>query len=871
MNPERWQKLDELFHAALDVKPEGRLRFVAEACGSDEALRKELESMLEHYEKAGSFIDFPAYVVAAEAIVADESLVGKSFGPYQITQVLGKGGMGIVYLALDQGLHRQIALKFLHDDLLNDKQRVQRFKQEARAASALNHPNILTVHEIGQSNSTHFIATEFVAGETLRERLAGGRMKVLEAVDIATQASSALTAAHAAGITHRDIKPENIMLRPDGYVKVLDFGLAKLTDRSISDVDQAATTRAADTDPGVVMGTVKYMSPEQAQGLPVDSRTDIWSLGAVLYEMIAGCPPFEGATPSHVTVSILERKPSPLSRYASEVPGELEWMISKALRKDREERYQTAKDLMIDLRYLRQQIEINAELERSVAATDAVGAIDTTPNVSKESQSGKKTISSPSNESAASSSGRRQSRKVINSLAVLPLANASADPNAEYLSDGITESIINSLSQLPKLRVVPRSTVFRYKGQEVDPQLVGHDLGVRAVLTGRLLQMGDQLIIKMELIDVLNESQLWGEQYNRKLSDILEVEEQISREISEKLRLKLTGEDKKRLTKRFTKNTDAYHAYLKGRYYWNKRTPDTIQRGIEFFQKAISLDPHYALAYCGLADSYLLLGAVEYGGLRPMEAVPRVRDAVLHALQLDDALAEAHTSLGNISYYDWDWQLAEREYKRAIELNPNYATAHHWYANQLMAHARFDEGLKQIKRAQELDPLSLPIVLGEGWLLFLARQYDQAIEEFRKVIELEPNFANSHLCLGLAYEQKQKYDEAIEELQKAIQLSDSPLMRAALGHAYALSGKTAKARQIRDEMIESSKQKYISPVLIAAVCAGLGEKEEAFAWLEKAYEEHSEGLFWFKVEPSMNNLRSDPRYDELLQRMGFTV
>ena len=868
MNPERWQKLEEIFQATLQQTEQTREAFATEACCEDVELLEELRSLLKHYYEAGNLIESPAYIVAAESIINDgvsDKLEGRTFGPYHVRKILGKGGMGVVYLAFDERLQREIAIKFLHSDLLSDHRRVQRFKQEARAASALNHPNILTIHEIGEHNEAHYIATEFVAGETLRSKITDGPLSLIEALDIGIQVASALNAAHAAGVTHRDIKPENLMLRPDGLVKVLDFGLAKLADRATSPprVNRGATTMRSITDPGIIMGTVKYMSPEQTQGSDVDQRSDIWSLGTVLYEMISGEPPFGGQTANHVTVAILDKKHKPLSDYYSNIPSELNWIVNKALRKDRDHRYQTVRDLLVDLQYLKQQIELSPERSEAVRADG-----DSTVARSQAANDGHSSGEPVSTSSAA----RKHSRRVINSLAVLPLANASNDPSVEYLSDGITESIINSLSQLPKLRVVPRSTVFRYKGQNVDPQQVGNDLGARAVLSGRLFQIGDRLIIKTELIDVLNESQLWGEQYNRKLSDILEIEAEISREISDKLRLKLTGEDKKRLAKRHTKSTEAYQAYLKGRYHWNKRTSEGLRRGITFFQEAIDHDPGYALAYAGLADSYLLLGAVEFGGLRPKETIAKVRLAAQRALELDEGLAEAHTSLGNIGFYTWDWNFAERAFKKALELNPNYATAHHWYANYLMADARFDEGLKEIRRAQELDPLSLPIILGEAWLFFLWRQYDKAIEGFRKVIELEPTFANSHLCLGMAYEQKQMHEQAIAQFQEAIKLSpESPLMRAALAHAYALSGKENEARTMLNEMVEQSARNYVSPYLIAAVCAGLGENEEAFKWLDRAYEEHSEGLFWFKVEPSMDNLRSDRRYGQLLQKAGFTV
>ncbi len=463
-------------------------------------------------------------------------------------------------------------------------------------------------------------------------------------------------------------------------------------------------------------------------------------------------------------------------------------------------------------------------------------------------------------------------RKSIDSLAVLPLINASADPSAEYLSDGITESIINSLSQLPKLRVVPRSTVFRYKGRDVDPQEVGQTLGVRAVFTGRLLQHGDRLIIKAELIDVANESQLWGEQYNRKLSDIFEVEEEISREISDKLRIKLTGEDKKRLTKRYTESTDAYQAYLKGRFYWNKRTEENGRKGISYFEQAIKTDPKYARAYAGLADSYLLLGSIECGALSPEEALPLAKSSALKALKLDDSLAEAHTSLAYVRVFDWEWEQAEKEYRRAIELNPTYATAHHWYALYLMAMEKPEEALAELKRAEELDPLSLPIKVGFGWHYFLLRQYDRAIEEYRKTLEMDATFAAAHLWIGVCYSQKGFADQALKQAQQVIAFSGgNPFAIGAAALAHAVAGRKDEAQKVLNELNELSKQRYVSPYMMAAIYTALAEHDRAFECLERAYESRSEGMYWLKVDPTLVKLHADSRFADLMRRVGLAV
>ncbi len=800
---------------------------------------------------------------------------GTLFGRYEIRSPLGAGGMGEVYLAWDTQLERPVALKILPAEVAFDQRRMRRFIQEAKAASALNHPNILTIYEIGQAGSAHFIATEFIDGETLRASLASSaRMEMGGVLDIATQVASALAAAHAAGIVHRDIKPENIMLRQDGYVKVLDFGLAKLTAKSSArpTVDSDAST-LIETEPGVVFGTAQYMSPEQARGLALDARTDIFSIGVVLYEMVAGRRPFEGATISDMIVSILERQPPTLATYQREIPDTLEWIVSKALRKDREERYQTAKDLAIDLRRLKQSLEIDAELERSKHSRSDGGAAS-----ADKGRAAAETVKGPAQMSDLSRTVtpvlKRRSRKAIDSLAILPLVNASGDPNAEYLSDGITESIINILSQIPKLRVMARSSVFRYKGLEVDPQTVGRELGVRAVLIGRALQLGDSIVIGTELVDAADGSQLWGEQYRRNFSDIFALQEEISREISEKLRLKLTVDEKKRLTKRYTENTEAYHLYLKGRYYENKFFNEAaIRRAIEYFQQAIDCNPTYALAYAGLADCYIRLSHTNVTPSK--DGFAKARAAVMKALEIDDTIAEAHISLAKIkSTFDWDFPAAEEEYKRAIEINPNYATAHHAYGRHLMIMGRFDQAAVEIRRASELDPLSLIINADLSAPLFFAQQYDRAIESLRKTLEMDPNFALAHGRLGIAYAFKGMYEEAIAEYQRVIELSGSraetPGISAVLAHAYAASGRADQARDILNRLKEQSQRSYVSPCDIAEVHAALGEEDQAFEWLEKAYDARSSDLRFLKVSPSFtDSFRLDPRFTDLLRRVGF--
>ncbi|MFN2516591.1 MAG: protein kinase [Pyrinomonadaceae bacterium] len=833
---------------------------------------------------------------------------GTKLGHYEIRSQLGEGGMGEVYLALDTELDRTVAIKILPEALASDQQRLQRFIQEAKAASALNHPHILTIYEIGTTGTTPFIATEFIDGETLRQRITAG-MKLVEILKIASQAASALAVAHAAGIIHRDIKPENIMVRRDGYIKLLDFGLAKLTEPKGSTTDTQAPTKAmVNTAAGTVMGTANYMSPEQAKGTHVDERTDLWSLGAVVYEMVTGSLPFAGKTPTETISLILQKEPAPLMRYTHEVPAELERIVTKALTKDREERYQTAKDLLIDLRNLKRKLEVNAEIDRTVPP-EFRSAGSTMPTSSGQSTpataSGAVAATTPASAAPAASSAEYifsgikhhklaaavaviamvlgavgliaylragNTDVAIESIAVLPFQNRSPETDTEYLSDGLAESLIYRLSQLPNLKVSPTSTVFRYKGKEIDPIKVGQELGVNVVLSGRIVQRGDQLTISAELVDVRYNKLLWGEQYDRKMSDLLVTQREIAREIVEKLKLKVSGNEKV-LAKHYTENNEAYQLYLKGRFYWNKRTEQGMQKSLEYFQQSIEKDPTFALAYSGLADAYNLLGAQDAvtGGVPPTEVMPKAKAAALKALEIDDTLAEAHASLAHVKYYyDRDWPAAEREFKRAIELNPNYPLAHHWYAVYLMSAGRMDEALAQSKRAQELDPLSLPINMTLGWILLIARQYDQSVEQLRKTLEMDPNFIIAHHRLGLVYEQQGKYDQAIAEFRQVLNLSaGKPLGIASLAHAYALAGKREEAQKHLAELLEMSKQRYVSPASIAIIYAALGDKDQAFAWLEKADKANDLILVRLKVDPRFDSLRSDPRFVDLVRRIGL--
>ena len=835
---------------------------------------------------------------------------GSVIGRYKVLSPLGAGGMGEVYLAEDTTLGRRVALKILPLHSSSDEDRLRRFEQEARSASALNHPNIITIHEVGSQDGARFIATEFIEGETLRKRLKQSPLNPRESVEVAIQIASALSAAHQAGIIHRDIKPENVMLRPDGYVKVLDFGIVKLTEKfADSGGDQRRESgdpqSSVSTEKNIVMGSPNYMSPEQARGLPVDGRTDIFSLGVLLYEMLTARKPFEGETTSDIIVSILERRQQRLSEI-SEVPQGLEHIVDKALAKDRETRYQTVNELLVDLKRLKRRMDFEAGLddsflpdsssESTVPLTLEQDARPTLRQGAGEKSDGLTARLGASLSHLLAQSGRRNSMiltivvligvgagaffyfsrspvlpgqiaKPIDSIAVLPFVNESDDPNTEYLSDGITESLINNLSQSRSLRVMSRNSVFRYKGEQVDARQVRRELGVQGVLNGRIVQRGDNLSIKIELVDARDDTQIWGEQYNRKLSDVLAMQEEIARQISQKLQLKLGGEDERRVGKHFTDDPEAYKLYLKGRFYWSKRTEDGLKKGIEYFNQAIEKDPSYALAYAGLADCYAIL--VELEASPPTELYPKVKAAAQKALDMDDSLAEAHTSLGAAYEYEWNWAEAEKQYKRAVELNPSYATAHHWYAAYLISRMRSAEAIREMQRALELDPLSLIVNTSMGRVLYGAGQYDRAVEQLKKTLDLDRNFAEAHFQLAMVYEQKRMFDDAVREFQKAADLFNDPMMKAWIARTYALAGKRAEAERVLSEVKALSKQKYASPYPMASIYAALGQKDFAFEWLERVYKDHSYYVVWLNIDRAFDGLRSDARFQDLLNRIGI--
>jgi serine/threonine protein kinase/Flp pilus assembly protein TadD len=896
INPEKWHKVKEIFDAALQRAPAEREQFLHESCKDDDQLRCEVESLLSSSEAAGSFMENPAVGEIAEAIAGNrEKLrVNQTLSHYKILKLLGEGGMGEVYLAEDTRLERKVALKILPAAFAQDAERMRRFAQEAKAASALNHPNILTIYETGETDKTNYIASEYVEGETLSECLRREPLSLKATLDVAVQMTSALQAAHGARIVHRDIKPDNVMIRPDGLVKILDFGIAKLTEKKTELIDtEAATAIYARTSPGMIVGTAAYMSPEQARGKVVDARSDIFSFGLVLYEMLAGKRAFAGDNAMDVISSILQKEPVPLSRLMPDVPHEIERIVGKALRKDCEERYQTAKDLLIDLKDARQELEFQNKLERSsaphqepaetqiinAATTDSAPTTSGTAHIAARIKNHKLAaiaallvltvgIAALYYFTRGNVANKQPSNAPIDSIAVLPFANAAQDPNAEYLSDGITESLTNRLSQLSGLKVMSSSSVSRYKGREQDAQKVGSELNVRAVLTGSVKQIGDQLVINVSLDDARDDHRIWGEQYVRKFADVLAVQSEIAQEVSSNLRLKLTGADEQQLAKRYTDNPEAYQLYLKGMYEWNKHTLESLQKGIEFYNQAIEKDPNYALAYSGLSASYGVLGN---NYLPPREAFPKAKAYAAKALALDDTLSQAHTAMVAVNlFYDWDWAEGEKHLRRALTLNPKDATVNDMYGAYWEVMGRSDKAVAESKRGQELDSLSLMMNTNLGVDLYYSRRYDEAIAQLEKTVNLEPGYYNAYLYLGQAYEQKKIYQQEIATFQKGIAQSErNPKLLSALGHAYAVSGERDKANQILAELREISQQRYVSPYLFAVVYLGLGDKDQAFVWLDKAFQDRSSFLIWLKVEPQFDSLRDDPRFQDLLRRVGL--
>jgi eukaryotic-like serine/threonine-protein kinase len=751
---------------------------------------------------------------------------GSKVGPYEVIGLLGEGGMGQVYRGRDPRLGRDIAIKVLAKDALQDAEATGRLEREARAIAALSHPNIVAVHDVGREDGTFYLVTELLEGKTLRDTMQPPPMNWRRAVEIGAEVAEGLSAAHAKSIVHRDLKPENIFITDSGRVKILDFGLAQ-TDPVLSERDEGniPTSKWFQTSPGTVIGTLGYMSPEQLRGESVDPSADLFSLGCILFEMVTLKKPFHRESGA-ATIAAILKDDLPRDLLSAAVPAEFQRIIEGCVEKNPATRFQSARDLALTL--------------RSIGSSTTMASDSLIRNITK-----------------------RRTSKSIDSIAVLPLANASNDPGTEYLSDGITEGIINKLSQLPKLKVMARSTVFRYKNRDVDAQSVGRELRVRAVLTGVVKHIGERLQISVELVDSHDGAQLWGETYKREIADLLQLQEEMSREIAEKLRLKLTGADKKKLRQRTTENSEAYQLYLKGRYHWNKRTEDGLRRGVQFFREAIESDPSFAMAYAGMADCFITMATNI--PLPPRETMPKAKAAAMRAIELDDGLAEAWASLGAVRWwFDWDWEGAEEAYRRAIALNPNYATAHDGYAMLLSARGRFDEAVEQISKASDLDPLSLIIAVHAGWPFYFARDFESAIRRFRKALELDENFIPAHGWLGMALGQQHRYGEALDAFARALEVDRIPILTTMLAHTHAIAGDRDASLKLLGDLLTTARARYISPYDIAVIHAGLGDRAAAITHLQAAHADRSPWMVFLPVDPRLDALRGEPAFGEIL-------
>ena len=802
------------------------------------------------------FTDYPPF-----HLLGKDSVIPQTISHYRVLNKLGEGGMGEVYLAEDTVLERQVAIKFLPPDSLTSPRARSRLMREARAAAALDHGNICTIHEVVEADEQNFIVMQYVEGETLDSFLASNQPEWRYVLEISTQIAGALADAHSHGVIHRDIKPQNIMIAENGRVKVLDFGLAKVVS-PLTTIERDALTKSLLTLPGVLIGTLPYMSPEQVRAEELDERSDIFSLGTVMYEMLGGRNPFANTNGAVTISAILTYDPPPLATYSSNAPAELERIVRKCLEKNKTYRYQKTVDLLNDLEEFKKTLTFEAYdpkprprphnvsvnwIYAAIAVLLAVVVVAVIIHFIVPPQ-----INS------------------INSIAVLPLNNVVGDPNIDYLTEGLTDSLIDSLSQLPDMKVIAHTSVYQYQGQEIDPQIVGRALDVQALLTGRVEQRGDTISINIELIDVRNRSRLWGEQYTRNISDLVTLQKEIGWKVVQRLRVNLSGDDRRLLIKHGTQSAEALQQYEKGRYYWNRRTAVGLTTAIEYFRQAIQIDSNYALAYVGLADCYSLLNA--YTGVPKREAFAEAKEAARRALEIDADLAEAHAALATIAFtYDWDWAEAEREYRRAIELNRNSAVAHDGYAVYLTAMGQLEEAIRQSQLAYELDPRSQPINAHVARTYYMARLYDKAIEQCLRTSGVDPNIPLTQSVLGTIYESKGMYEEAIAAFNKANQLSgDEGFSRADLGIAYGLSGRTERATAILQQLLAQSGNGRADPFDIALIYTSIGKQTEAFEWFSRAVDERSFGLVYLKSYPLLDSLRGDERFATLLRRIGLS-
>jgi serine/threonine protein kinase/Tfp pilus assembly protein PilF len=904
MTPEKWQKINDLFHAALAVDLPGRSEFIRVESGGDGEVVAEVSKLVSAYEESGNFIDQPVIPHAAKIIsngsgsapTRETLATGEALGHYVVQERLGKGGMGEVYLCRDKSLNRDVAIKILLPEFTRDPDRVKRFQLEAKSASALNHPNIITIHEIGESEDLRFIATEFVKGRTLTECLKHENLSLTAVVKIAQQIASALNAAHEAGIVHRDIKPDNVMIRDDGIVKVLDFGLAKLAESPASRAEHATLLRLISVDsasprtsPGMIMGTPDYMSPEQARGKTVDAQTDIFSFGVVLYQMLTGIRPFSGETISDVIAAVLTEEPQPVSEIVSGIPPELEEIVARSLKKEKNERYRTSRELLNDLTDLAEELQAQDRIERSLV-----------PNrpESRTQVFQAATMEDDRSTAAGSSVGMPKRRaftyvagfaallgafaailfayqyispsKQIGSIAVLPFVNESGDPEVEYLSDGMTDTLIRNLSQLPGLDVKARSSVFRYKGKEHNLKEIGAELNTQTILSGRFVQRGERLTLELELVDAATGNVMWKERYDRRQADLISLQTDLARDVSANLSAKITGAAVVRLSNNGTTNPEAYQLYLKGKYIARKGSEAGPQQSLKYFQDAVSLDPNFALGYAGLADSYALLGTLLRSTLPAEETIPKARAAAEKAIELDPDLSEAYTSLAWIKFRsDWDWAGAERDFKKAIELDPNNAQAHQWYGEFLSCMLRKDEAIAHMKRAIELEPFSVISTWNFGMILYSSRRFEEAIPEFKKALELDNTVLRVWLVLSSAYHQAGMESQSFETFLEYQKVLRSPAERVEQYKAI-FKEKGMWAVLAMDLETAIKEQRFpITPYFEARYHAARRDRERTLERLEEAFRVRTTAMAALQNDVYLEFIRDDPRYKRLVQQMNF--
>jgi serine/threonine-protein kinase len=873
MKPERWQQIKAVFEEAVQLAPAERQRLLDRVCAGDHPLQVEVDAMLAADDRAASFIERPIAEVEPELFGEPTSVsrIGSRLGDYVILSRLGAGGMGEVYLAEDSRLGRKVALKVLTPASVTNAASSRRFLREARLASALDHPNICTIYEAGAADGRSFISMQYVEGETLREALRKRPVSVERLVSIALQVADALAAAHAHGIVHRDITSSNIMLTPRGQAKVLDFGIAKSLQ---SPVESAGGSQLTGT--GAVFGTPGYLSPEQARGQPVDHRSDIFSFGVVLYEMATGCPPFSEPSAAETMNAVINVPHPPLSASDPPIPPALVTIIDRALAKDPAHRYRSMEEMRAELRHVAQAIGLVSAGAAEAGLDPGLfgGAVVDGATLSRRPRLKRTRLLLGAAGLAlvlvaaisAAVAGRRTPVSSMGSVAVLPFDHESTLGDLEYLADGIGESVTRRLSHLPQLRVMARSTMSPYRGRSVDPRAVGRELGVDGVLTGQVVRDQNTVIVRLELVDARDGARLWGEEYRRPYSELSALPGDLALAVSRQLHVRLLGQQEQTLARDYTRSADAYEQYLKGRYFWNKRTAETVTRAIDYFQSAIHKDPSFALAYSGLADSYLVLRG--YGIRSPEQTIPQARAAAERAVTLDDSIAEAHTSLGQVRTHYRDWTGAEAAFARAIELNPGYATAHHWQAMHLANLGRLDEAIAAIRRAQALDPLSLIINTEAGRLLYFSRQYDAAVAQYSRTLEMDPNFALAHGHLGTVLVAKGLYTEAIAEFERA-ESARAPIALVGRIRAYALSGRRDEALRFSQRMLPQLENGFAPPYAMAVLSVSLRDYDGALAWLEKGTEGTYFGAWFLKVDPVWDVLRPNPRFQAVVRRAGL--